>query len=274
MDAVLETRKRSPHRVSPRRRPAGLSPAGPRARPRDTGDAPEWTVEHLRGSVSDLLQLDEPAREVSRLARICAVDRPGLVLGSAQKADITDEHRTASASIEVVRRRSGGGAVLMWPGSQVWADFFVAPTDPLWHDDVTLASGWVGRLWSSVVAEFVTAPCSVHAGRLVADRWGTLVCFASKGPGEVSVDGRKVVGVSQRRTRDRVRIQTAARLRPDARHSAPTLAGGVLDELGLLDLSPADRAEGRTVLANRCGAILASEAELTRALVRALQDSG
>lgn len=201
------------------------------------------------------------------------MDRPGLVLGSTQKADITDEHRTASAGIEVMSRRSGGGAVLMWPGSQVWADFFVSATDPLWHDDVTLAAGWVGRLWSSVVAEFVAAPRSVHASRLVADRWGRLVCFASTGPGEVSVDGRKVVGISQRRSRDRVRIQTAARLRPDARHSAPTLASGVLDELGLLDLSDAARAEGRTVLVNRCAAIPATEADLSQALLRALQDS-
>ena len=239
-----------------------------------TARPPSWTVEHLGGSVSDLFELEEPPQGTSRLARLCTVDGPGLVLGSTQNADTADGSRAAIAGVEVIRRRSGGGAVLLRPGSQVWADFFVAATDPLWHDDVTLAARWVGRLWSSVVARFVTAPCSVHTGRLVADRWGRLVCFAGAGPGEVFVDGRKVVGISQRRSRDRVRIQTAARLQPDAGDSAAAFADDGLDELGLLDLNPAERAEGRTVLASRCAAIPATEVDVTQALLRALQDPG
>lgn len=234
----------------------------------------EWTIEHLRGPVSDLFALDEPRRATSRLARLYTVEGPGLVLGSTQKAGAADERRASSAGVEVLRRRSGGGAVLLWPGRQVWADFFLAATDPLWHDDVTLATRWVGRLWASVVASLSTAPCSVHTGRLVADRWGRLVCFAGRGPGEVSVGGRKVVGVSQRRSRDRVRIQTAARLRPDDARAAGSSAGDELDELDeldLLDLGAAERVEGQKVLAGRCTAIPASEADLTQSLVRALQ---
>jgi lipoate-protein ligase A len=235
---------------------------------------PGWTIEHRRGSVSDLFALDEPPRGTSRLARLYSVERPGLVLGSTQKTDSADGRRAANFGVEVLRRRSGGGAVLLWPGRQVWADFFVGATDPLWHDDVTLAAGWVGRLWASVVASFSTAPCSVHTGRLVADRWGRLVCFAGMGPGEVYMGGFKVVGVSQRRSRDRARIQTAARLQPDDTQTAGSPAGHGLDELDLLDLSAAERAEGQAVLASRCAAIPATEADLTRSLLRALQHSG
>ena len=254
--------------MSPRGEPAGRAPAGVEAPWRGTR---AWTVEHLHGSVSDLFESEEPPPDTPRLARIHRVDGPGLVLGSTQKADTVDWHRAAIEGVEVLRRRSGGGAVLLWPGRQVWVDFFVPAGDPLWNDDVALAARWAGRLWSSVMAEFVAAPCSVHTGRLVADRWGRLVCFAGAGPGEVFVAGRKVVGVSQRRSRDRVRIQTAARLQPAGGGARATIADDGLNEVGLLDLTPAERSAGRAVLASRCGAVRAAEADLAEALVQALQ---
>ena len=254
--------------MSPRGGPAGRAPARVEAPWRGTR---AWTVEHLHGSVSDLFESDEPPPDTLRLARIHRVDGPGLVLGSAQKADAVDQHRAAIEGVEVLRRRSGGGAVLLRPGRQVWVDFFVAARDPLWNDDVALAARWAGRLWASVVAELVAAPCSVHTGRLIADRWGRLVCFAGAGPGEVFAGGRKVVGVSQRRSRDRVRIQTAARLQPADGDPRATVADDGLDELGLLDLTPAQRSAGRAVLASRCGAVRAAEPDLAEALVQALQ---
>ncbi|MEC8814989.1 MAG: hypothetical protein VYA92_04220, partial [Actinomycetota bacterium] len=42
--------------------------------------------------------------------------------------------------------------------------------------------------------------------------WGGLVCFAGRGPGEILVDGRKVVGISQRRDRSGARFQCTALL--------------------------------------------------------------
>lgn len=41
----------------------------------------------------------------------------------------------------------------------------------------------------------------MHRGGLARTPWGSLVCFGALGPGEVVVAGRKVVGMSQRRTR-------------------------------------------------------------------------
>ena len=231
--------------------------------------AHRWTVERLHGPVSSLLAAAEPPATATRLARIHTVTTTGLVLGSTQRLEPADGRRAAAAGAEVRRRRRGGGAVLLRPGGQVWADFFIPASDPLWSDDVAYAGQWVGRLWSTVIEPFVARPISVHSGRLVADRWGRLACFAGSGPGEVFAGGRKVVGVSQRRTRQRVRIQTTARLR----HRPAAAAGAadrILDEIELLDITPAERAAGRAVLEGRCGAIPATGADLTEALLQAL----
>ena len=226
-----------------------------------------WTVERLHGPVSDLLEAAEPPAVAERLARIHSVEEPGLVLGSTQRLEIVDQSRAAAAGTQVLRRRSGGGAVLLSPGGQVWVDFFLSASDPLWRDDVTQAARWVGELWSAVIEPFVSGPISVHFGRLEADRWGRLVCFAGTGPGEVFASGLKVVGVSQRRSRHRARIQTTARLR----HRPSAAGGAALDELELLDVTPADRVEGREAMASRCGSIPATEGEMTEALVQTLE---
>ena len=248
--------------------PTGAAGGGNRAR---WLDGPRWVVERRRGSVSELLDAPEPPPGTPRLARLHAVDRPGLVLGSTQPASAADQAAAAAAGVEVVRRRSGGGAVLLRPRLQVWVDFFVAADDPLWSDDLSDAALWAGELWSSVVEPFAAEPVSVHSGRLVADRWGRLVCFAGQGPGEVFVGGLKVVGVSQRRSRHRARIQTTARV--GNRSGAAEAEGGTQDpdELELLDIGPEDRATGRAELARRCSAIPAAPEDLARVLVRALQ---
>ena len=54
----------------------------------------------------------------------------------------------------------------------------------------------------------------MHHGGVESRPWSALVCFAGIGPGEVlDGDGRKWVGISQRRTRDWIRLQTMAHRR-------------------------------------------------------------
>ena len=251
-------------------RPVGPGRAGARVTAAGWGTG-SWMVERLHGAVSDLLEVAEPPEGTPRLARMHTVDRPGLVLGSTQKLTAADQNQASTAGAEVLRRRSGGGAVLLAPGGQVWVDFFVPAADPLWSDDVSHAALWVGELWSAVIEPFVAETISIYSGRLVADRWGRLVCFAGAGPGEVFVGGLKVVGISQRRSRHRARIQTTARVRLPSATEGHDTAGHRLDELELLDLASSDRAAGRAATSGRIGAIAASETDLTAALLKALE---
>lgn len=148
------------------------------------------------------LEVPDPAE---RAVWVAAPSEPALVLGSAQPpSDVR-----AGAPIDVVRRRSGGGAVLVVPEDVLWVDLIVPAGDARWDDDVGRAAHWLGAVWVAALAELgVTA--DVHTGPLVRTRWSAQVCFAGLGPGEVTIDGRKVVGISQRRTRRAARFQCAA----------------------------------------------------------------
>ena len=114
------------------------------------------------------------------------------------------------AGVDVVRRRSGGGAVLVVPGDLLWVDVVVPAGDPLWEADVGRAFHWLGEVWAGALAE-LGVDGVVHRGGLVASRWSGRVCFAGLGPGEVTVaGGAKLVGIAQRRTREAARFQCAA----------------------------------------------------------------
>jgi lipoate-protein ligase A len=168
-----------------------------------------WTIEHTVGATA---AFHARASFEGRAALFHEVDRPTLVLGSAQRSDEVD-HRVATAlGIEVISRRSGGGAVLVLPGECVWLDLVIPAGDPLWSDDVAVAMAWVGECWQAALAA-VGVATTVHSGALLAGSWGRRVCFASVGSGEVMAGSAKVVGISQRRTRQWARFQTMCHLR-------------------------------------------------------------
>lgn len=183
-------------------------------------------MEHHRGAASEHLAGLAPA---GRSVRFVDVDRPALVLGSAQPADHVDEAAAAAAGIEVVRRRSGGGAVLVVPGETLWYDISIPADDPLWCADVGRAFHWLGQAWTEALRR-VGVAATWHDGAMRHHPWSRHVCFASLGPGEVLIGGRKVVGMSQRRSRQGALFQCCALLRWDA--------GAIL---GVLALDPAER---------------------------------
>ncbi len=151
-------------------------------------------------------------------------DAPALVLGSTQADTVADHDACWRAGVEVVRRRSGGGAVLLTLGDVVWIDVVLPAGDPLWADDVGVAAHWLGAAWADALAAGGLAGATVHRDRLVRTPWSDLVCFAGLGPGEVTVAGRKVVGISQRRTRHAARFQCAALIRWDPSPLVPLLS--------------------------------------------------
>lgn len=148
-----------------------------------------------------------PARAVAHVWRFAPV-APALVLGSTQSDALVDAVRCSELGVEVVRRRSGGGVVLLSPGHTVWIDVLVPVGHRLWRSDVGESSWWLGRTLSDTLARITGGSYSVHQGAMQRSPWSTLVCFAGRGPGEVfDPAGSKVVGISQRRTRTWARFQ-------------------------------------------------------------------
>lgn len=185
-----------------------------------------------------------------------------LVLGSGQRPGVVDAAAARRNGLMVVRRRSGGGVVLVSPGDLLWVDIVIPRDDPLWHPDVGGAFLWLGHLWRSVLAGCGIA-AEVHEGRYEPGPWGSLVCFAGHGPGEVFVAGRKVVGLSQRRGRAGARFQCGLLRRWDPAFLAELLVPPA-ERRGMLERDLAACAAGLEV----------SERRILDALVMALQTVG
>lgn len=139
------------------------------------------------------------------------IARPVLVLGSTQSPTVVDQVAADRFGVEVVTRASGGGAVLLEPGAALWVDVVVPAGDPAWGDDVVTAGHWIGDGWVNALTALGMdrSDLSRHGGGLVSTEWSKLVCFAGIGPAEVTYQGKKLVGISQRRSRAGARFQIA-----------------------------------------------------------------
>ncbi len=213
------------------------SPAELRSRVGGSGSR-TWSVSIVEGGASELLGDSVPSD--TRELRVCQVTRPSLVMGSTQPQSHLDSN--AASQIEVVRRRSGGGAVLLMPGEAVWVEISVPHGDPLWEPDIGRAFWWLGELWAAVLASLGEGPLSLHRGKPVGGRWSSYCCFAGLGSGEITAKGHKVLGISQRRTRQGSLFQCALALR-----SRPS------ELIGLLALSESERPEALAALEQVAG---------------------
>lgn len=174
-----------------------------------------WVWEHRHGPVEVLHDITPPTLP-SPTAWLADVDEVALVLGSAQLLDDVDLGAAASRGVRVVSRRSGGGAVLLVPGEHVWIDVWLPSGSRWWIDDVVRATDWLADVWVTALEQCGLERLTVHRDAMVRSEWSSKVCFAGLGPGEVLADGRKLVGVSQRRTRDWARFQCVTHRRWDA----------------------------------------------------------
>ncbi len=204
------------------------------------------------GTVRELHELDPLADVSSATTRATGVwwmqpEDTAVVLGSRQSPDIVDTAECARLGIDVVKRRSGGGAVLVVPDQLVWVDIVAPPGGA--PDDVRGSMLWAGEMWQRALMPFVGEgrELTVHAGSIVATPWSDLVCFAGLGPGELLLDGRKLVGLSQRRTRNGVRIQGTLYTAPPAIDLAgllrPPRPATPLPAVATLAVAPAELVE-------------------------------
>jgi lipoate-protein ligase A len=216
-------------------------------------------------SSSQLLFDVEPFRTEPRRALVAReVAHPTLVLGSTQPPELVAPRALRARSVELVRRRGGGGAVYLEPGNHLWLDAWIPRDDPLWSPDVSVAAEWVGRWWVAALGGLAVGlgptNFSIHAGRAVPGRLGELVCFAGRGPGEVFDGERKVVGLSQWRSREGALFSSCA--------YASWEPGPLLELLEVDGPSRAEVAEELTGAALGLGALLPPEAELSSVRAR------
>ncbi len=191
--------------------------------------ASEVLTHHL--SAQDFHDLPSPDLTTPQIW-VNQVKHRAIVLGSRQRpterwVKVGD---AVGRGVEVARRRSGGGVVLIDPASTVWIDVLLPRDHPLWSDDVQAAFAWVGEAWAQALIE-------VGASNVVVANAGEAqgaenLCFAGVGAGEVLVGGHKVVGLSQRRWRDGARFQALATTGPQPLWGLDLLTTAALESYG------------------------------------------
>ena len=162
----------------------------------------EWGRHDWTGTAADFHAMELPAE---RALWWCQVQDPTVILGSTQTVDDVDQNIAVESGLLVSRRRSGGGAVFVHPTDSVWVDITISRNDPLWKDDVVQSMLWLGDLFVAALSSWVQA--QVYRDSFSTGVDGRVVCFASSSPGEVFVGTNKLVGISQRRSRDGARFQ-------------------------------------------------------------------
>jgi lipoate-protein ligase A len=201
-------------------------------------------VVRQQGSVAELHALD-PFAAVSDGSIVepqvwwCDPTDSALVLGSRQSLEVVDIAAAGAAGLNVARRRSGGGAVVVRREACAWVDVIVP--HGLAPDDIRGAMVWIGEHWleasrpllslSGVGDHLDVQHLDVHRGGMLDAPWSELVCFAGIGPGEVLLGGRKLVGLSQRRTRHGLRLQGLAYRSPMTVAITELLVGELPDGL-------------------------------------------
>lgn len=186
------------------------------------GAAHRWTVIQDAGPATELLERSAALLGVvhdvalGHTVRLLRPQARAIVLGSTQASSLVDAQACRRSGTEVARRRSGGGAVLVEPDGQIWVDVAIPRSSPLWIDDVSRASWWLGEVWARALDAVGATGAHVWRGPMRDTPWSKLCCFAGIGPGEVlSPAGRKWVGISQRRNRQGAVLQSACLLRWD-----------------------------------------------------------
>ena len=170
-----------------------------------------WNVHTWSGSARDFhasdLVIDTALWQV-------VVDAPAIVIGSSQSELVIDADSARASGYDVVHRRTGGGAVLV-NDSALWVDLTLPRDHRWWVDDVSKSMLWLGRAWVSTLQKISEIQGTsedlpemiMHEGAMVRNALSDDVCFAGVAPGEVLVNNRKLVGISQRRSREGARFQ-------------------------------------------------------------------
>src|ERR1019366_5455932 len=100
----------------------------------------------------ELYDYDTLRSEREATMYVVRADRATIVLGSAQSIEILDAQQVGETPLR--RRRGGGGLVLAQP-DDLWIDWWIPADDPRWRSDVHASSRMVGQWWADVLKDVV-----------------------------------------------------------------------------------------------------------------------
>lgn len=163
--------------------------------------------------------LDGVAASGVPAARWCTTVPPALLLGASQDPSVVNAEACREAGVAVYKRAAGGAVVLAGEGL-LGFDIALPIDHPLVLSDLTQSYRWIGNAWAEAL-ESLCLPARLvgvdeaRAGARATDdasRLARLACFGALSPYEVTLGGRKVVGLAQVRRRHGALFQCAVLL--------------------------------------------------------------
>lgn len=148
----------------------------------------------------------------------CDLAAPALIVGRSAAPPPVDWHACERLGLPVHRRASGGGAVL-WSADLIALDVVLPFGHQLLGADVVAAYRWLGEATRQALADCGVDADLVDVRRARADHPDPVLeasCFGGLSPWELTVDGRKIVGLSQVRRRMGGAFQVGIPMRFDA----------------------------------------------------------
>lgn len=147
-------------------------------------------------------------------------DQAAVIMGCSQRPDEGQLRRAENAGLPLIRRRSGGGAVLAGPW-MLSVTVFIPPEHPLAKQNIIEIFSWLEQIWIDTLVA-CGVPCKVVDQAMIEQsktisqqqdlKWA---CYASLSHGEiVSHDGRKLVGLAQIRKRKGIALVSGLHLSP------------------------------------------------------------
>jgi lipoate-protein ligase A len=134
-------------------------------------------IHPLAGNVHEYLAFEDALlAEAEEVASFWESSKPVVVLGrSCSPSEWVNVDACANDSIPILRRNSGGGAVVLAPGCLIYSLVFSLERHPAWRNVRRSLEDILPRIASAIGAQF-------------------------QPPTDLSINGRKVSGCAQRRT--------------------------------------------------------------------------
>jgi lipoate-protein ligase A len=152
---------------------------------------------HMRRD-AELLAAQRPGS--TPVLRLYSWSPPAVSLGFMQRADdVLDADACRDAGVDIVRRPTGGRAVLHW--EEITYAIVGATDDPRFGTELAATHARIGACLAAGLRTLGVEAALSRPARDPERRLLRAPCFVSPGRAELLVDGRKLLGSAQRRTR-------------------------------------------------------------------------